>query len=132
MAFKSKLHGEEDGLGFVRVTRGLLGRKRILISKTNQENVLNSDEAPVTEKIPVKRTKSETKSMLESLHQDILVVEAKKSYFDLSTPKKTLHFRHPLLINEEDYEIEAPNAPIRRRINNRESDLSKISMVLFK
>ncbi|ESQ38089.1 hypothetical protein EUTSA_v10029012mg [Eutrema salsugineum] len=165
---RCKFHGEEEGLGlgFVRFTRGL-GRKRILISKSNEKIVSNSDQAPV--KIPLKRSKSETteskKSMLESLHQDILicvlchvdhedlarlkrvsttirkaVLEAKKSHFDYSTPKKTLPFRDPLLILEEDStnlsdqddEIEPPNAPIRRRNNNHESDLSKISMVLFK
>ncbi|KAJ0264933.1 F-box protein [Hirschfeldia incana] len=68
----SKFHGKEEalGLGFVRTTRGL-GRKRILISKSNQENVSNSDQNLL------KRSKSETtesnNSVLESLHQDILI-----------------------------------------------------------
>lgn len=162
----SKFHGKEEasGLGFVRITRGL-GRKRILISKSNQENVSNSDQNLL------KRSKSETtesnNSVLESLHQDILirvlchvdhddlarlkrvsktirnaVLEAKKSHFDYSTPKKTLSFRDPLVtLNEDsnsnstsdqDDEIEPPNAPTRRKTVSRESDLSKISMVLFK
>ncbi|XP_010467813.1 PREDICTED: F-box protein At4g05010-like [Camelina sativa] len=71
------------------------------------------------------------------------VIEAKKSHFDYSTPKKRLPFRDAVLIMEEDSnsnwdsssqsdEMEPPNAPIRRRTINRESDLSKISMVLFK
>ncbi|CAH2071681.1 unnamed protein product [Thlaspi arvense] len=165
----SKFNGEDQGfeLEFVRFTRGL-GRKRILISKSIQETVSNSDQASPPVKILLKRLKSETTesntSVLESLHQDILirvlchvdhedlatlkrvsktirkaVLEAKKSHFDYSTPKKALSFRDPLLIIEEDSnssdqddEVEPPNAPIRRKILNRESDLSKISMVLFK
>lgn len=68
----SKFQGNEEALGsgFVRLTRGL-GRKRILISKSNQENVSYSDQNLL------KRSKSETtessNSVLESLHQDILV-----------------------------------------------------------
>ncbi|KAL1221746.1 F-box protein [Cardamine amara subsp. amara] len=167
--FVIKLNREEEGLGlgFVRFTRGL-GRKRILISKSNQETNSSSDQAPV--KIELKRQRNETaesdRSFLESLHQDILirvlchvdhedlsrlkrvsktirkaVMEAKKSHFDYSTPKKRLPFQDALLIVDEDSnsnssnqddEIEPPNAPIRRRNINRESDLSKISMVLFK
>jgi hypothetical protein len=67
------------------------------------------------------------------------VIEAKKSHFDYSTPKKRLPFRDAILIldsnsnsSSQDDEMEPPNAPIRRRFINRESDLSKISMVLFK
>uniref|UniRef100_A0A1J3D904 F-box protein n=1 Tax=Noccaea caerulescens TaxID=107243 RepID=A0A1J3D904_NOCCA len=163
----SKFNGVEEGLGFFRFTRGL-GRKRILILKSNQQTASNSDQAPVVNSPPVKKPKSETtesnKSLLESLHQDILirvlchvdhedlarlkrvsktiraaVFEAKKSHFDYSTPKKSLPFRDSILVLEEysnlsdhDGEIEPPNAPIRRRNTNRESDLSKISTVLFK
>ncbi|KAF2575229.1 hypothetical protein F2Q70_00002553 [Brassica cretica] len=71
-----------------------------------------------------------------------MVLEAKKSHFDYSTPKKALSFRDPLVtLNEDsnsnstsdqDDEIEPPNAPTRRKNVSRESDLSKISMVLFK
>ncbi|XP_010455837.1 PREDICTED: F-box protein At4g05010 [Camelina sativa] len=153
---KSKRDYEVLGLGFVRFTRGL-GRKRILISKSSAP--VNNDSSPPEES---------NRSLLESLHQDILirvlchvdhedletlklvsktirkaVIEAKKSHFDYSTPKKRLPFRDAVLINEEDSnsnsdsssqsdEMEPPNAPIRRRTINRESDLSKISMVLFK
>ncbi|CAH8273218.1 unnamed protein product [Arabidopsis lyrata] len=151
---KSKRECEGLGLGFVRFTRGL-GRKRILISKSNS----NSDRARANDSSP-----EANKSLLETLHQDILirvlchvdhedlatlkrvsktirkaVIEAKKSHFDFSTPKKRLPFRDAILVLEEDSdssnqddEMEPPNAPIRRRIINRESDLSKISMVLFK
>ncbi|CAE6136882.1 unnamed protein product [Arabidopsis arenosa] len=158
---KSKRECEGLGLGFVRFTRGL-GRKRILISKSNS----NSDRAPAYDSPPVKRPSDETteynRSLLESLHQDILirvlchvdhedlatlkrvsktirkaVIEAKKSHFDYSTPKKRLPFRDAILVLEEDSdssnqddEMEPPNAPIRRRIISRESDLSKISMNL--
>ncbi|CAH8333227.1 unnamed protein product [Eruca vesicaria subsp. sativa] len=159
----SKFHGKEEalGLGLARITRGL-GRKRILISKSNQENVSNSDQNLR------KRSKSETtkssNSVLESLHQDILirvlchvdhgdlerlkrvsktirnaVLEAKKSHFDYTTPKKTLSFRDPLVILDQDSnsnglsdQDEPPNAPTRMKNVSRESDLSKISMVLFK
>ncbi|CAH8337595.1 unnamed protein product [Eruca vesicaria subsp. sativa] len=187
---RGKLHGdEEEGvrLGFVRFTRGL-GSKRILFSKLNQETLSNSDEfdSPL-----VKRSKTEpNNSLLESLHQDILVsflfqkshfsvvfsdfdsyiklisqirvlchvdhddlarlkrvsktirnavLEAKKSHFDFSTPRKTLPFRDPISILEKDSSlsdrddaIEPPNAPIQRRKLNSRSDLSRISMVLFK
>ncbi|CAA7046944.1 unnamed protein product [Microthlaspi erraticum] len=168
-----KFHGVEEGLGFVRFTRGL-GRKRILILKSSQQTVSNSDDqAPAADSPPVKITplkkpRNETtesdKSLLESLHQDILirvlchvdhedlarlksvsktvrsaVLEAKKSHFDYSTPRKSLPFRDPILVIEEDSnlsdqdgEIEPPNAPVRRRNLSRESDLSKISTVLFK
>ncbi|CAN8246231.1 unnamed protein product [Cochlearia groenlandica] len=163
----SKLHGEEEEglrLGLVRLTRGL-GRKRILISKSHSDQSPAVHSPPVN--IPLKRSKSETTSeancsVLESLHQDILirvlchvdhddlvrlklvsktirkaVIEAKKSHFDYSTPKKSMPFRDALLIQDSnssdgDDDIEPPNAPIRRRNVNRESDLSKISMVLFK
>ncbi|XP_010422372.1 PREDICTED: F-box protein At4g05010-like [Camelina sativa] len=154
---KSKREYEGLGLGFVRFTRGL-GRKRILISKSSAP-AANNDSSPPEES---------NRSLLESLHQDILirvlchvdhedletlkrvsktirkaVIEAKKSHFDYSTPKKRLPFRDAVLIMEEDSnsnwdsssqsdEMEPPNAPIRRRTINRESDLSKISMVLFK
>lgn len=80
--FVIKLNREEEGLGlgFVRFTRGL-GRKRILISKSNQETNSNSDRAPALDSPPVrielKRPRNETaesdRSLLESLHQDILV-----------------------------------------------------------
>ncbi|KAF8092998.1 hypothetical protein N665_0393s0001 [Sinapis alba] len=161
-----KLHGSEEEvvrLGFVRFTRGL-GSKRILFSKSNQETVSNSDSPPVKTLSKRSKTEPNTNSLLESLHQDILirvlchvdhddlarlkrvsktirnaVLEAKKSHFDYSTPRKTLPFRDPTLILEEDSSlsdqndaIEPPNAPFRRRKVNRESDLSKISMVLFK
>ncbi|KAG2297452.1 hypothetical protein Bca4012_003258 [Brassica carinata] len=163
-----KLHGSDEEvvrLGFVRFTRGLRS-KRILFSKSDHETVSNSDQLdspPV--KIPLKRSKTEpNSSVLESLHQDILirvlchvdhddlerlkrvsktirnaVFEAKKSHFDYSTPRKTLPFRDPTSILEQDTSLsdqdeamEPPNAPVRRRKINRESDLSRISMVLFK
>ncbi|CAA0393638.1 F-box protein [Arabidopsis thaliana] len=154
---KSTREYERLGLGFVRFTRGL-GRKRILISKRAPEN----DSPPV--KRPSHETTESSRSLLETLHQDILirvlchvdhedlatlkrvsktirkaVIEAKKSHFDYSTPKKRLPFRDAILIldsnsnsSSQDDEMEPPNAPIRRRFINRESDLSKISMVLFK
>lgn len=77
-----KSYREEEGLGlgFVRFTRGL-GRKRILISKSNEEIISVSERAPALDSPPVKillkRPKNETtesdSSWLESLHQDILV-----------------------------------------------------------
>ncbi|EOA21667.1 hypothetical protein CARUB_v10002090mg [Capsella rubella] len=153
------------GLGFVRFTRGL-GRKRILISKSNSD--LLAHPAAANDSSPPPPPQESNRSLLESLHQDILirvlchvdhedlstlkrvsktirkaVIEAKKSHFDYSTPKKRLPFREAVLIMEEDSnsnsdlsnqsdEIEPPNAPVRRRSINRESDLSNISMVLFK
>lgn len=56
-----KSNRECDGLGFVRFTRGL-GRKRILIS--------NSDLAPANDSSSPEESQ---RSLLESLHQDILV-----------------------------------------------------------
>lgn len=74
---QDKLQGSEEEverLGFVRFTRGL-GSKRILFSKFNNETVSNSDQLdspPV--KVTLKRSKTEpNSSVLESLHQDILV-----------------------------------------------------------
>lgn len=72
-----KLHGSDEEvvrLGFVRFTRGLRS-KRILFSKSNHETVSNSDllDSPPV-KMPLKRSKTEpNSSVLESLHQDILV-----------------------------------------------------------
>ncbi|KAJ0250205.1 F-box protein [Hirschfeldia incana] len=162
-----KLQGTEEEvvrLGFLRFTRGL-GSKRILFSKSNQETVSNSNQLDSSVKIPLKRSKTEpNSSVLESLHQDILirvlchvdhddlerlkrvsktirnaVLEAKKSHFDYSTPRKTLPFRDQTSIVEQDKSlsdqddaIEPPNAPFRRRKVNHGSDLSRISMVLFK
>lgn len=162
---QDKLQGSEEEverLGFVRFTRGL-GSKRILFSKFNNETVSNSDQLdspPV--KVTLKRSKTEpNSSVLESLHQDILirvlchvdhddlarlkrvsktirnaVLEAKKSHFDYSTPRKTLTFTSILekdsSLSDQDDAIEPPNAPFRRRKVNRGSDLSRISMVLFK
>lgn len=67
------------------------------------------------------------------------VLEAKKSHFDYSTPKKTMSFRDPLVILDQDSNSNGlsdqevpPYAPTRRKNVSRESDLSKISMALFK
>ncbi|KAG2262231.1 hypothetical protein Bca4012_013118 [Brassica carinata] len=65
---------------------------------------------------------------------------AKQSHFAYSTPRKTSVFQHskfgldkPFGLGDDDnYEIEAPGAPLQRRYRFRNKDNSGVSVALFK
>lgn len=65
---------------------------------------------------------------------------AKQSHFAYSTPRKTSVFQHrrfsldkPFGLGDgDDYEIEAPGAPLQKRYRYRNEDDSGVSVALFK
>ncbi|XP_033143432.1 F-box protein At1g61340 [Brassica rapa] len=136
---------EDGGLGLelelelVQYKRGF-GRKRVLIS--SGDKICDS---------PVRKTSSKKlcdeasaaggqSRELEYLPLDILTLIAKQSHFAYSTPWKTSVFERsrfgldkPFGLGDgDDYEIEAPGAPLQKRYRSRDEDDSGVSVALFK
>ncbi|PSS24692.1 F-box protein [Actinidia chinensis var. chinensis] len=148
------------GLGFVRYTRSMSG-KRIAIS-SNMEVDSTVSPQKMKKQWSEKMNSSSDKSLLEAMPQDILVMilcgvghedlkqlfhvskqireatlVAKKMHFEYSTPTKSLAFRNSIDLGdvEKDFEeIEAPNAPKQIRTYRsrlRGKKLADISVALF-
>ncbi|KAL7243875.1 hypothetical protein ACSBR1_016148 [Camellia fascicularis] len=146
------------GLGFVRYTRSMSGKRIALSSNMELDSTVTT---PRMKKHCSEKMMSFDKSLLEALPQDILIrilcnvdhddlkqlfhvskpireatLIAKQWHFAYSTPTKTLAFRNSIDLGDagDIEEVEAPNAP--KQFRNQRSRLSRkkladISVALF-